>query len=153
MPNSHTYRFTAVIEEGRGGGAWVRVPLDVETEFGTRGHVNVTATFDGESYRGSITPMGGGTHVLGVRKDIRLAIGKEIGDPVMVTVERDTAERTVEIPAELEREFAENEGARKRYAELSDSHRREYAEWVDDAKKQETRDRRARQAIERILDS
>jgi len=41
--------------------------------------------------------------------------------------------------------------ARRRFAELSFTHRREFAEWVGGAKKQETRDRRAAKAIEMLL--
>ena len=36
-----------IISEGRGGGAWVAGPFDVEQIFGTRGQVRIVATFDG----------------------------------------------------------------------------------------------------------
>ncbi|MEJ0055469.1 MAG: DUF1905 domain-containing protein [Bacteroidota bacterium] len=60
--------------------ACVAVPLNVEKIFGTKGQVKVKATFDGHPYRGVITNMGTGSHCIGVRKDIRKAIGKKIGD-------------------------------------------------------------------------
>ena len=126
------------------------MPLNVEEEFGTRGRVKVSATFDGEPYRGSIVPMGG-SHVLGIRKAIREAIGKSIGDTVKVVLERDTEERVVEVPIELADAFKRNKQARRRYDGLSYTHRREYAEWVGGAKKPETRERRAQKTIEQLL--
>ena len=73
------YRFELEIESARGGGAFVRIPLDVRETFGTGGQVRVKAAFDGEPYRGSLAPMGDGVHVLGIRKAIRQHIGKDIG--------------------------------------------------------------------------
>ena len=54
------YSFSAVIENGGGGGVFVRVPIDAEKEFG-RKRVKIRATIDGEAYRGSLAWMGGST--------------------------------------------------------------------------------------------
>jgi hypothetical protein len=62
------HEFEATIEQGRGGGAFVAVPFDVEEVSGTKGRVPVVATFDGEVYRGSIAPMGGITSSESSRK-------------------------------------------------------------------------------------
>lgn len=142
--------FDAVIEAGRGGGAMVHVPFDVRELFGTGGQVRVHATFDGEPYRGSLAPMGGGRHALGVTRTIREAIGKDVGDQVHVSFRRDTEERTVVLPPELVAAFAATPAARRRYEGLSYTHRREYAEWVAEAKREETRKRRAARAVERL---
>lgn len=143
-------RFNAEIVAGRGGGALVEVPFSVREVYGTGGQVKVRATFDGHDYRGSIAPMGGGVHILGIRKDIRAAIGKDIGDSVEVTIVRDTEPRVVEVPPELAAAFEDAPDAAERYEALSYTHRKEYAQWVAEAKKQETKDRRAAKAIEMI---
>lgn len=89
-----TYSFESLIyssEVGRGG-AYVVFPYDIRKEFGA-GRVKVQAMFDGVSYEGSIVNMGvkreDGSicYILGVRKDIRKKIGKDIGDRVTVTIE------------------------------------------------------------------
>lgn len=129
----------------------VEVPFSVRDVWGTGGQVRVRATFDGHEYRGSIAPMGGGSHVLGVRKDVRQAIGKDIGDAVDVTIRRDTEERTVAVPPELEKALASATGAQARFDALSYTHRREYAEWVAEALKPETRVRRAAKAADMIV--
>ena len=48
------------------------------------------AEFDGVPYDGSLVRMGTPNHILGLRKDIRAAIGKQAGDTVQVVLwERD----------------------------------------------------------------
>jgi hypothetical protein len=143
--------FDAEIVAGRGGGAMVEIPFSVRETYGTGGQVKVFATIDGHDYRGSIAPMGGGVHILGIRKDVRSAIDKDVGDSVVVTLSLDTEPRTVLEPPELVTALAATPEARVRYDALSYTHRREFAEWVAEAKKQETRDRRAEKAIEMIL--
>jgi hypothetical protein len=144
-----TRSFDGLIEAARGGGAFVLVPFDVKEAFGS-GRPKVRALIDGHEYRGSLANMGQG-HCLGIRKDVRAAIGKEVGDSVHIDVTLDTEPRTVTVPDELEAAFAEAPEARSRYEGLSYTHRREFAEWVSEAKQQETRDRRARKAVEMVL--
>ncbi|MGF2941013.1 DUF1905 domain-containing protein [Enterococcus xiangfangensis] len=88
------YKFESKIyasEVGKGG-AYVIFPYDVRTEF-NKGRVKVQATFDGIDYQGSIVNMGvknaDGSicYILGIRKDIRKQLNKEIGDTVKVTVQ------------------------------------------------------------------
>lgn len=142
--------FRAAIEEAPRGGAYVRVPAEVVEELGGGGRIKVTATFDGIDYRGSIVRMGGGS-VLGLLKDIREQLGKGPGDEIVVTVEPDIEERVVEVPPELEALLEANPGAREAFYALSYTHRREHAMHVAEAKKQETRQRRAAKTIETLL--
>ena len=65
--------------------AYVEIPFDVKTVYG-KGRVRVNATFDGYPYMGSIVRMGLLCHILGLRQDIRRAIGKQPGDSVHVTL-------------------------------------------------------------------
>jgi hypothetical protein len=91
--NKKTYRFEAVIQpsEANKGGAYVVFPYDVRAEFG-KGRTKVQATFDGEPYSGSIVnmgltnPDGSICCIIGVLKDIRAKIAKQVGDTVLVTI-------------------------------------------------------------------
>jgi hypothetical protein len=51
------------------------------------------------------------------------------------------------VPAELEAALAKNRKARAIFEAFPPSHRREYSEWVGEAKREETRSARAAQAI------
>lgn len=79
------YEFDAVILQNEGmDAAYVEVPFDIKGLFG-KGRLLVHATFDGVPYDGQIVRMGTPCHIIGVRKDIRKAIGKTFGDVVHVT--------------------------------------------------------------------
>jgi uncharacterized protein YdeI (YjbR/CyaY-like superfamily) len=65
---------------------------------------------------------------------------------VVVTLERDSGERTVEVPDDLAAALAEA-GAREVFDKLSYSHRREHVAAINDAKKPQTRQRRIANAV------
>lgn len=140
---------TVVVNDG--GGAWVEVPGEVIAALGGGGRIPVRASFDGVVYRGSIASMGG-CMVIGLLKGIRTQLGKGDGDPVTVTLERDTAERTVDVPEDLA-EALEEAGLRKSFDALSYSHRREHVNAINEAKKPETRARRIAKAVEMLKSS
>lgn len=134
--------FEATIVKGSGGGAYVEVPAEVVESLGGGGRVQVNASFDGISYSGSIVRMGGVT-CIGVLKSIRSQLDKQPGDVILVTVERDDSERTVEIPSELKAAFRAHPGTETAFAKLSYSHQLEHVKYINEAKKPETRERRA----------
>jgi bifunctional DNA-binding transcriptional regulator/antitoxin component of YhaV-PrlF toxin-antitoxin module len=146
MPETHGFRATI---EPAGGGAFVTIPFDVEEVFGKK-RVKVQATFDGVPYRGSIVRMGGPDHMLIVRKDIREAIGKKPGDEVEVTVTEDMEPRTVEVPQDLAAAMAGEPEAERFFFSLSYSHRREYVDWIEEAKRPDTRLRRIAKAVDML---
>ncbi len=63
--------------------AYVEIPFDVKARYG-KGRVAVHAEFDGCPYDGQLVRMGTPCHIIGIRKDIRTAIGKQPGDTVHV---------------------------------------------------------------------
>lgn len=57
-----------------------------------------------------------------------------------------------QVPAELAAALKKNKTAAKVFAEFSPSCRREYAQWIAEAKREETKDKRVKQAVEWIAD-
>jgi bifunctional DNA-binding transcriptional regulator/antitoxin component of YhaV-PrlF toxin-antitoxin module len=143
------YKFKATIEKGPGGGAYILFPYDVEKEFGTKGRVPVKATIDGAPYSGSLMKYGDPQHMLGVLKEIRQRIGKGPGDSVEIELWKDAEERKVDVPDALRRAM-KSEGVLPIFEKLSYSHQREYCRWIADAKKEETRTKRAQKAAEML---
>lgn len=141
--------FDAVVRSAQGGGALVQLPEEAAEVFGTRARFPVLAYFNGVEYMGSTMPTGEGRFYVGLTKAVRTDAGVEIGDKVHVVLERDTAERTVEVPVELARALEEADLTRS-FGALSYSHRREYAQWVSDAQKAGTRERRVAKVVEQI---
>lgn len=141
--------FTAVIQNAGGGGAFVEVPFDVEEKFGSK-RPKVKATFEGVPYRGILTRMGTEQHLLIILKEIREKIGKTFGDKVKITVEPDIEPRVIEIPAELKKLFRNEKGAKAFFDKLSYTHQREYVIWINEAKREETRQSRILKTIEML---
>lgn len=141
--------FKAVIQNAGGGGAFVEVPFDVEKEFGSK-KPKVKALIEGIPYRGTLVRMGSDCHLLLVLKSIREQAGKTFGDEIKVTVEPDTDERVVEIPPELKKAFRADKDAKAFFDTLSYTHRREYVMWINEAKKEETRQNRIAKTIEML---
>ncbi len=141
--------FEAVVE-AEGPGAFVQLPDHTAERFGTRARFPVSATFNGVEYRGSTMPTGDGRFCLGLTKAVRAEAGVAVGDPVRVTVERDTEERTVEAPDDLATALATHPEAARRFEQLSYTHRKEYVDWLESAKRADTRARRVQKAVEMI---
>ena len=116
----------------------------------SRGQLRVKGTIDGHPFKSSVAPMGGGTHVLGLHKATREAIGKAIGDSVQVVMEVDTEARTVVVPEDFRRVLAGNSRVKEAFERLAFTHRKEYVQWIEAAKRPETRRRRITEAIDRI---
>lgn len=146
-----TYKFKARIESADRGGACVLFPYDVELEFGTRGRVPVHASFDGVPYAGSLIKYGRPEHVLPILKGIREQIGKGPGDEVEVTLERDTAARSVDVPPELSAVLKKAK-LLAIFEQLSYTHQKEYCRWIREAKREETRQNRLVKAVQMLRD-
>lgn len=57
-----------------------------------------------------------------------------------------------ELPAELLAVLEAAPEARERFERLAPSHRREYVQWVAEARRADTRERRAAQTVMRLLE-
>jgi hypothetical protein len=137
-------RFKATLGE-RG----VVVPGDPKAEFGGA-RAPVAGTVNGTPFRGRLMVYGGVTY-LGFRREIRDAAGGIVqGDEVEIEIDRDDAPREVEVPEALATALAGDTEARAVFDGLAFTHRKEYATWIAEARKDETRERRVRRALEML---
>ena len=147
MKNKHS--FSAIIQNAGGGGAFVEIPFDVEKAFGSK-KPKVKAMIEGVPYRGVLVRMGTEHHILIILKAIREQIGKTFGDKINITVEADTEPRLVEVPAELKQAFKAEKEAKSFFEKLAYTHQREYVKWINEAKRDETRQARILKTIEML---
>lgn len=144
------YRFSAKLEEAGGGGMYIPFPHDVKKEFG-KGRVPIECTIDGEPYRGSMIKYGTPYHVIIVLKTIREKIKKGAGDTVKVWLKEDRGERIVKIPDDF-KNLLKKSKLEIVFDKMSYSHKKEWMLWINDAKKEETRLRRMKKAIEKLIE-
>ncbi len=109
----------------------------------------VVATINGHPFRLSVARMGG-EFLLGLRREVREQAGVAAGDVVDLRLELDSAPRDVEVPPALAAALAADPDAKARFDGLAFTHRKEFARWVEEAKRDETRDRRVVQALAMI---
>jgi hypothetical protein len=136
-------RFTATLGE-----RWVVVPLDAKALWG-EARPPVAGTVNGHAFRSRLAVYGGET-VLGLTNAFRKQAGIVPGDEVEVVIDRDDAPREVDVPPALQAALNQDETARAAYEKLSFTHRREYAEWIAGAKREDTRERRTARALEML---
>lgn len=145
-------RFKARLTARGPAGAWtfLEIPFNVEKAFGSKARVAVAGTMNGFAFQNSLMPQGEGTHSMMVSKALQAGAKAAAGDLVSVAMDVDRSERIVTIPIELQDELAGNKNAADAFGLLSYSHRKEFAEWIAAAKKEETRRSRAAQSIAMI---
>jgi hypothetical protein len=135
------------------GGAWtfLEIPFNVQKAFGSNARVAVAGTMNGYAFQNSLMPQGDGTHAMMVSKPLQAGAGAAAGDLVLVAMEVDRSERIVIIPIELKKPLATDKKVAAAFAALSYSHRKEFAEWIAAAKKEETRLSRAAKSVGMVL--
>lgn len=106
----------------------------------------VVATVNGYTWRTSVARRGGEA-LLGLSRAVRQEAGVEAGDTVDVLLELDEAPREVEVPEALGAALAADDEARDAFEKLAYTHRKEFARWIAEAKREETRERRVSNAI------
>jgi bifunctional DNA-binding transcriptional regulator/antitoxin component of YhaV-PrlF toxin-antitoxin module len=142
--------FKAVLGGEEGERPTVELPFDAKERFG-KARAPVRGSVNGTEFRTTVAVYGG-PHLIGFNKEVRERAGIAIGDEVEVRLERDDEPRTVDVPPALAAALEQDEQARAAFEGLSYTHRREYAEWVAEAKREETRERRLAKAVAMLRD-
>jgi hypothetical protein len=126
----------------------VPLPFDPKSEFG-KARAPIRGTVNGAPFRSTVA-IYGGVGYLGVTKALREAAGAGVGDEVDVEVELDDASREVEVPPELATVLEGDPEAARAFEKLSYTHRKEYARWIADAKRADTKERRVAKAAKML---
>lgn len=109
----------------------------------------LVVTIADKSVRVRLAVMGG-QNCIGFSKANRAALGIEIGDVVDALLTLDEAPREVEVPPTLAAALEAEPELKATFDALAYTHRKEYAVWVVEAKREETRERRVAQALEML---
>lgn len=145
--------FDAVLERTGDRLNWtiIRVPLDVAKVWGTRGQLKVTGEVNGFAFRTSLFPTGKGVHFMMVNKKMQAGGKTRVGMKARFRLKPDTAKREVATPEELLRVLRQSKPLVRFYESLSYSTRKEICKWVQEGKHKDTRERRAKQMAERLM--
>lgn len=132
-----------------GPAAAVTLPFDPKAEWG-KVRAPVRGTIDGYPFTTTVARYGG-VDYLAFRREVREAAGVEAGTKVAIEVELDTEERVVTVPEDLAAAIGRGR-VRKVFEGLSYTHQKEYVDWVEEAKREQTRKTRIGRTVEMLRD-
>lgn len=135
-----------------GNNTGIEVPPEVIAKLGSSKKPAVVVTVAGYTYRNTVAVMGG-KFMISFSKAHREASGLKGGESIEVTLELDEQPRTVTLPDDLAAALAKKAGARAAFDASSPSKRKEFVRQVEDAKTQETRDRRIAGIVDKLGDA
>src|ERR1700733_6257199 len=138
---------------GKGpGNAWtsLAIPFDVQKAFGSKARVPVLGTINGFPFRNSLMPAGDGSHSMMVNKELQKGAKAAAGDTVAVVIELDKMPRSVTVPEDLKLILAKHKPAETAFAKLAYSHKKAFLDWIDSAKRPETRVKRLNETIDML---
>ena len=92
----------------------------------------------------------GGENLIGLARAVREQAGVSIGSAYRVEIVADAEARGVEVPGALAVALADDAKARAAFEALAPSHRKEFARWVSEAKRDATRAQRVAKTIEML---
>lgn len=142
--------FTTTILQAEGLNATgISVPAEVIAALGKQKRPPVKVSLNGYSYRSTVAPYGD-VFMLPVSQEHRAAAGLKAGDQVEVTLELDTEPRTVEVSDDLTAALSQKPGATAAFDALAFSKRKEFVRQVEEAKTQETRERRIAKIVDQL---
>lgn len=155
MPSSKPKSFTATLEKLHGGLGWtiVRLPFRPSDAFPRMIRHRVRGTINGLAFRNSLFPLSAepGCYFLLVNRELQRQSGAAVGESAVFTLSADLDPRPADLPEELDAMLDQAEGLREFYDSLSESMRREAGKWIQQAKSEASRQRRAGQTAERLL--
>jgi hypothetical protein len=145
--------FEAKLTSKGPGGAWtyLAIPFNVQDAFGSKARVSVKGTINGHPFHNSLRPEGDGTHSMMVGKELQAGAKARAGDTVRVSLEPDTTERTVDVPADLRHALDAKPAAASFFDGMTYSQKKEYVDWIASAKQAATRTSRIEKAVEMLL--
>lgn len=139
-------RFRTVIELGGKTATGFPVPVEVVESFGKGKKPPVTVRIGKHTYRSTVAAYGD-VYMLPLSAENREAAGVKAGDEIEVELALDTEPRVAEVPPDLEKALAADKSAQSAFAALSYSNKRRHILGVEDAKTQETRQRRIAKVV------
>jgi hypothetical protein len=141
-----TFR-TTILKNGKNA-AGIEVPEEIMKKLGSGRQPLVRVTIKKHSYRSAVAVMGG-KFMVGVSAENRQAAGVQGGEEVDVTIALDLEPRTVELPKDFKAALLEAR-ALEAFEKTAPSMRKEYVRQVEEAKAQETRERRISKIVEKL---
>ena len=142
-------RFRATIKLAGKTATGIEVPPEVVDGLGAGRRPPVRVTIGGHTYRSTVATMGG-VFMVGVSAENRKSAGVAAGDEVDVDLELDTQPRDVVVPTDFTQALDADPAAKRFFDGLSYSQKQWFVLGIEEAKTEQTRQRRIAKAVDRL---
>lgn len=122
----------------------VDAPSETGEVFQRRGFIPIAGLVNGEAYRATLVPRGGGLHRLYLNGEIRKATRTDVESMIRVQLKLDKASRAIRTPSDVASVLRARPLAMTAFRKATPSRRREILRWIVSAKRPETRQSRIR---------
>jgi hypothetical protein len=127
------------------------LPQEASVQLPSRGMTSVEGTFNGLAFRATLQPDGEGGHWLKVDRKLREAAGAEAGEVVALEIAPVAEEPEPRMPADLRKALAAAHAiARAVWSDITPVARRDWIQWIESAKREETRLKRIKNACDML---
>jgi hypothetical protein len=151
MNQTAKIKFRTTILQAMKTATGIEIPKEIVEQLGAGKKPPVKVTINGYTYRSSIASMRG-VFMVGVSAVVRENAKVKGGDEVDIEIELDIEQREVSLPAAFEKALNGNEKAKVFFEGLSFSNKQRYVLPINDAKTEETRQRRIDKAVSNLSD-
>jgi len=130
---------------------FLTLPREASARLPSRGMTSVEGSFNGVSFRTTLEPDGQGGHWLKVERKLRESAGAEVGDVVSLEIAPLAEEPEPKVPADLRKALAAADPkVRAVWADITPVARRDWIQWIESAKKEETRVKRIKSGCDML---
>ena len=146
MATNQKLKFSTTLLQAGKTATGIKIPEEMIEKLGGGKKPLVKVTINNFTYRSAVAVMGG-AYMVGVNAENREGANVKGGDKINVTIELDTEERIVEVPAEFQKQLSKNAAAKKMFDTLSYSKKKALIIPIANAKTDETRNRNIEKAL------
>jgi hypothetical protein len=132
-----------------GNNTGIEVPEDILAKLNGGKKPLVIVSLNNHTYRSAVAKMGD-RFLISLSAENRKNANVKGGDTLAVELELDTAPRTVEIPAYFQKVLEKNKVAKANFDKLAPGKKKALVLSINDAKTEETKQRRIEKAIETL---
>ncbi|ASU36325.1 YdeI/OmpD-associated family protein [Mucilaginibacter xinganensis] len=135
------------------GWQYIEISADIAQQLkpGTKKSFRVKGMLDGLAINGvALLPMGGGNFIIPLKADTRKALHKNCGAMLQVSIEEDK-DFKIALPDDLADCFEFEPEAFAFFNQMPKSHREYFIKWINDAKTNETRNKRIINTVNAML--
>ena len=132
--------------------AFLVLPQQASARLPSRSMVSIEGRLGEEPFTATLEPDGQGGHWLKVPRALREAAGVAVGDHVTLDIVPAAREPEARVPADLRQALAAQPGAKAQWDSLTPVARRDWIQWLDSSKKEDTRARRIASSCDMLLE-